>query len=135
MKILRNDVVELIRPSKGEYNEDREWVLTLSDSAPINLKCSIQPEVTGFSRIIETSGARTEDCLQIYTTTKLQSSDEGKTLVNSQGQPNDIIVVDDSNYLVFKVLKWRGARKLSHYNCLLIKEDAFGNINEFKESP
>ena len=35
MKILRNDVVELIRPSKGEYNEDREWVLTLSDSAPI----------------------------------------------------------------------------------------------------
>ena len=128
MRIIRTNKAKLIRPSSGYYDDDMNWVLTLTD--PVTFDCSIQPDLQGHTRVVESSGARSEDFISIFTTTPLRGADEGVIQEGSQGQPYDIVEVDGVPFVVFNVLKWRAALRLSHYNVLLIKEDAFGNINK-----
>lgn len=132
MKIIRGDTAELIRPTSGYYDDNMDWVEVFPEG--VCFECSIQPDLQGHTRVVEASGARSEDFLCIFTTRELKTSDEGKVVAGSQGQPADKVVIDGDNYVVFHVLKWRAARKLSHYNALLIREDAFGKINDFKST-
>lgn len=132
MRIIKKNTANLYRPSSGEYDSDMNWEVVLGD--PVPFSCSIQPDLQGHTRVVETSGARSEDFICIFTTTLLQSSDEGEIVTDSQGQPADIVEIDEENYIVFHVLPWRAARRLSHYNALLIKEDAYGKIDSYKSS-
>ena len=129
MRLVRKETALLKRPVQGYYNEHRDWIVPdAPQSTPF--KCSIQPDLDSFTQVVESSGVRSEDFLVIYTKTKLNTADETKTVAQSQGQPADKIEIDDHDYIVFSAKKWRGAMRLSHYECLLIKEDAFVNNNK-----
>lgn len=128
MRLIYKDTAILRRPVKGYYNDQREWVVP-ENQPETPVPCSIQPDLDSFTQVVESSAVRSEDFLVIYTKTLLRTADETKNVPQSQGQPADTLVIDDITYIVFSAKKWRAALRLSHYECLLIKEDAFVNDN------
>jgi hypothetical protein len=128
MFLLSKDEATLLRSATGFYNNDRKW--EVSDAgAGTTFRCSIQPDTESFKQVVETSGVRSEEFLVVYTKTKLQSADNGKAVTGSQGQPADKVKIDDDTYVVFMVKRWRAGINLSHYQCLLVREDANVNNN------
>lgn len=96
---------------EGSYIEGK-WVPT-GRVETFQIIASIQP-IDGDMLEMLPEGERSKEMRTLYTTTKLQTVNENKT-INA-----DIVSIDDGDWEVQKVEKWN-PNMLDHFKCLVVR--------------
>lgn len=117
MRILRKHTATLVRYGvTGVYNEDGEWVETLTPDTT-EIRCCIQPDSDPATKIFIPTMVREKKCKLVYTETELKGVSE---LTDTSA---DKLIIDGEYYVIFEVAPWNGAGRIRAWMAICVRED------------